>query len=337
MSDRMIVFGLGSSVNYAQKVSRHLDVALSEHVQKSFPDGENYLRSNVNVRGADVYVIESLYTDETTRVGEKFFDLLFFIGSLRDASAERITAVTPYLAYSRQDRKTESRAPINTKYVAEVLESVGVDRLLTMDIHNLSSFQNAFRIPTDNLEAKNLFVDYLCGGEEKHIDDPLKRGADDLVVLSPDVGGMGRCRRLRNSIEKRLGVENKIQLAYVDKERKGDKVEGSQIIGNVSGKRVLIHDDMIASGSTIQISCDAVESHGGEVWAVCCTHGFFTGEASKKLEKVKRLIVTDTIEPFRLDRDQWEGRLHVVSTAEMFAKAIRRIHEGSGSISELLK
>ena len=325
------------------QVASHLDQPLSPHVEKRFPDGESYLRSDVNVRGGDVYVIYSLYTDENQKAGEKIHDLLQFIGSLKDASAKKVTLVCPYLAYSRQDRKTESRAPIGTKYIAQQLESMGVNRLLTMDIHNLAAFQNAFRIPTDNLEVKNLFVDYLCGGYDRHglkitdcVEDPLENTPSELTIVSPDVGGMGRVRRMRNALEKRLKGCS-IKTAYVDKERAGDAVHGSEIVGDVEGRRCLILDDMIASGSTIQISMNAVENHGGDPWAVCATHGFFTGAATEKLEKVKKLIIADTIPPFRLPEDWQKNRLSVINTTKMTAQAIRRIHEGSGSISDLLK
>ncbi|MGH7127330.1 MAG: ribose-phosphate diphosphokinase, partial [Planctomycetaceae bacterium] len=157
------LFGLQGSQRFAQRVARYLDVPVSRHVEMHFADMEPYVRSDVNVRGTDVYIITSLYTDEEQSVGEKFTKLLFFIGSLADASARRITVVAPYLAFARQDRKTESRAPISIKYFAQCVEAVGADRILTMDVHNLSAMQNAFRIPTDNLEAKNLLADFLCG------------------------------------------------------------------------------------------------------------------------------------------------------------------------------
>ncbi len=344
------LFGLEGSRKFAQRVARYLDVPLSRHVERFFEDRETYVRSDVNVRACDVYVITSLFADQEQSVPEKLIKLLFFVGSLVDASARRITVVAPYLCYSRQDRKTESRAPISIKYLAKCLEAVGTDRVLTMDAHNLSAFQNAFRIPTDNLEAKNLLADYLCGVDcgrdsdgipqpvETCIAEPLCDNPENLVVLAPDSGGMGRAKRFRNALEQRLQLRNQIDVAYLDKERlNGSDVRGSKIIGNVSDKRVIILDDMISTGSTIRVCVEAVEKHKGEVWAACATHGLFVGKSNRNLDSVPRLVVTDTIRPFRLDAEKWAGRLFVIPTAMMFAQAIRRTHEEGGSISDLLQ
>lgn len=344
------LFGLNGSEKYAKQVAKYLDTPLSPHAEYFFSDKEFYVRSDENVRGCDVYVISSLYSDKHQSAGEKLMKLIFFIGSLVDASARRITVITPYLAFARQDRKTESRAPISIKYLAQCLESVGANRVITLDVHNLSALQNAFRIPTDNLEAKNLMVDYLCGVTgfmdddgnieitEPHIPNPLIENPKDLVVVSPDSGGMGRSKRFRNTLEERLGLENKIEVAYIDKERlSGGKVLGSKIIGNVKGKRAIILDDMIASGSTVSLAADAVQRHGGKIWAVCASHGMFVGKPDKNLKGIKRIIITDTISPFRLDYKKYEERLFVIPTTMMFARAIRRTHEEGGSISDLLK
>ena len=344
------LFGMEGSKKFSKKVAQFLDVPLSSHVEYYFSDKEPYIRSDVNVRGCDVYIICSLYTEPGESVGEKFTKLLFFVGSLVDASARRITVITPYLSYARQDRKTESRAPISIKYFAQCLEAMGVNRVLTMDVHNLSAFQNAFRIPTDNLESKNLLADFLCGvdsGEENNgvpqlvehsIPEPLMEMNEPLVVLAPDSGGMGRAKRFRYALEKRLKMVNNIDVVYLDKERlSGKKVRGSKIIGNVKKKQVIILDDLISSGSTVSVAAQAVEKHGGTVWGVCSTHGLFVGKVNKHLKHIKRVIVTDTIRPFRLASSKWKSRLFVIPTTRIFAQAIRRTHEEGGSISDLLK
>ena len=344
------LFGLEGSRPFAQRVARYLDVPVARLIEDWFADKEPYIRSDVNVRGCDVYVISSLYSDADQTVSEKFTKLLFFIGSLVDASARRITVVAPYLPYSRQDRKTESRAPISIKYFAQCIEAVGANRVLTMDVHNLSAMQNAFRIPTDNLEAKNLIADYLCGVDsgaesdgvpcpvDHHMAEPLVNSADELVVLAPDSGGLGRARRFRNALELRLGLQNQISVVYLDKERSSTgQVRGSKIVGDVSGRQVIILDDMISSGSTVALAADAVQQHGGEVWAICATHGMFVGRAKEHLANVGRILVTDTIVPFQVGGSPWDGRLTVIPTAMMFAQAIRRTHEEGGSISDLLK
>lgn len=337
---KLRVFGLGGSEDFAADVANKLDITLSPHVERRFDDGEIYVRSEENVRGCDVFVISSLYSDEKLSAGEKLTTLSFFIGSLTDASAGRVTVVSPYLAYARQDRKTESRAPITTKYVAKMLEAQGCSRLLTMDVHNLSSFQNAFRIPTDNLEAKLLFVDYLTGIDKRgnavaqRFPTALPK-PEEIVVLSPDSGGMSRARKFREGLEKRLKATNKISLAYFDKERlTGSEVRGDKIVGDVKGKHVIVLDDMISSGSTIHIATDAVTAYGGKIHAVCASHGLFIGKANDYLSNLP-VLVTDTIRPFRSDPTRMH--LHQVSTTALFASAVRRTHEDGGSISQLLE
>ena len=339
--NNLIVFGLNGSKSYAKKVCSHLDVNLSSNTEKYFDDGESYIKSDVNVREADVYIISSIYSDSKQTVNEKLVNLLWFIGSLRDASAGRITAIIPYMGYARQDRKTESRAPITTKYLSQVFKSVGLDRMLAIDIHNPSAFQNGFRIPIDNLDSFKLFTDYLCEEQESHtagIFDPpfLVKGMDDLVVLSPDIGGMTRSGFFQTALSNRLGVD--IPLAVFDKRRIDGQVHGSRIIGNVENKKVLIFDDMIATGSTISKAVEAVDKHGGRVIGVCATHGLFTGNANEALLKIDNLFITDTVPPWRLDLSRWNNKkLRIVPTFKLVAKAIRRTHEAGGSISDLLK
>ena len=316
------VFGLNASKEYAIKVADFLDAPLSPHVERNFDDGEPYIRSEVNVRGYDVFVIQSLYADERESVADKFMKLLFFINSLRDASARRITAVIPYFAYQRQDRKIISREGIYTKYTAQLMESVGVDRVLTMDVHNLAAFQCSFRIPTDHLECRNLFVQYFL----ENLKDPA-----NLTILSPDSGGIGRVRNLRNKLSHELGVE--IETASVDKTHEGNFIKANKVIGNIEGRRVIIYDDMFSSFKSVIEACSAVKEAGGEVEAAVATHGLFVGNAVENLSNFEKpVIVSDTI-PLRFG-----DRLQVVETTQFFAKAIRRIHEEEGgSISELLK
>jgi ribose-phosphate pyrophosphokinase len=320
------LFGMNATKKFAQQVADYLDVELSKHKEEYFPDHEPYVRSDVNVRGCDVYVIQSLYTDSTETVADKFIKLLFFIGSLYDASAARVTAIIPYLAFSRQDRKVSSRELIATKYVAKLLEAVNTDRLLTIDVHNLSALQNSYRIPTDNLEAKNLIVEYVL---DKYKDDP-----ENLVVLSPDSGGMGRAKRFRNSLAEKLKVE--VGLAYLDKTHTGRIIQGINIIGNVEKKSVIIIDDMISSGSTIVECKKAISSHGGTLWGACCTHGLFSGNANENLSSIDRIVVTDTIEPCGVNEEN-RKKLHIINTTKLFGQAIRRTHDQGGSISDLLR
>jgi ribose-phosphate pyrophosphokinase len=335
------IFGLNSSREFATSVGNEFKqitdnyrFRLIPHIEKEFDDGEPYLRAEENVRRCDVFVIQSLYSDQKCVDGEivgesiadKFVKLAFFIGSLRDASADRITAVIPYLGYSRQDRKVRSRDPVYTKYIPEQLEAVGTDRVLTMDVHNLSAFQNSFRLQTDNLEGKNLFADWVYG----KTDFPPEK----LSVLSPDSGGMGRSKRFRDALSKRFD-NAEISMTYLDKSRVGRKVERGEIVGDVEGKEIIILDDMISSGGTIKECQTAVDEAGGHVWAACATHGLFVGNAYENLSDLDRLVITDTVNPFSLNRKLPEN-LSVIPTARIFAQAIRRTHVGE-SISALLK
>jgi len=339
----VVIFGLDSSEAYAARVARHLDSTSSAITDQKFDDGEGYIKSNVNVRGKHVYVIHSLYSDGTDTAGGKLLKLYMFLCSLRDASAGTITVICPYMAYARQDRKTESRAPIATKYVAQLLEAAKIDRFITIDVHNLSAMQNSFRVPTDHLEAKNLIADFLCGGIasdglpiENHVPNPLADDPEGIVILSPDSGGLGRCRRFRNALEKRLKLSNKISVHTLDKERSENKVKGGKIDGDISNKKVIIFDDMISTASTMKLCIDTIEKQGGKLWAACASHGLFVGNASNHLKTTPRLIVTDTIPPFRMPKEDWSGRLFVIPTTKLVAQAIRRTYE-NGSISALLE
>jgi len=350
----LVIFGLNGSKGYAKKVANVCDTALSSHVEQSFEDGESYPKSNVNVRNADVYVIAGLYSDKQHSINEKLVNLMWFVGSLKDASAGRITVVSPYLGYMRQDRKTESRAPITTKYMGKVLASVGVDRILTIDVHSLAAFQNSFNMPADNLDTIRLFTDYLVGGEIENtsIDcfspNPLCENPDNLAVVSPDIGGITRMGILQTALQKRLNSvlktdKVKISFAVYDKRRveaestdteRKTEILGSQIIGDVKGKRVIIYDDMISSGKTIAKAYQAVEAAGGDPFVVCAAHPIFTGEAEKQLAGVKNIVVCDTVPVIR--QNAWGERLAVVSTTRFVARAIQRTHEEGGSLSDLL-
>lgn len=353
------LFGTDGTEEFAARVAKYLGQPLTQRTERLFSDAEPYIKSvggpSGNVRASDCYIISSLFSDDRQSVNDKFVKALFFAGSLKDASASRVTLVLPYLAYQRQDRKTESRAGIYTAYTAKLLAAMQVDRVITMDVHNLAATQSAMSMTVrfDNLEAKNLLADFICGGKDRDglqidrfLPEPLSESIDDdIVVLAPDSGGVGRAKRFRNALETRLKLSNKIPVVHLDKERKASgelTKRRAEVSGNVKGKRVIVYDDMIASGGTIQMCEQSVTENGGVVWAVCATHGLFTPgsdgtTASETLKNIPRLIVTDTVPPFRLPPSEWEGRLHICRTTDVFAEAIRRTHYEGGSISELLE
>lgn len=337
------IFGLDSSKDYATKVANHLGVNLSPLTEKFYEDGEPYVKSGPeysdsdcgNVRGHDVFVIQSLYSDQIETISDKFMKLCIFCGSLQDASSHEVIPIIPHLGWARQDRKTESRAPIATKYIAKMLESVGISRVLLFDAHNLAAEQNAFSVPLDNLEAKNLIADWCA------INLIAENRTKKIKVLSPDSGGLSRCERFRNALLKRLrdngvGIDD-IEIVIFDKVRVKGQVKGGRIIGDVNQADVIAFDDMISTGGTMEKATRAVEDHGGKVWAICATHGLFCGKANEIFARLDaKIVVTDTVEAFRLIEEN-KRKLYVVDTTKMVADAVRRIHSGTGSISELLR
>lgn len=334
---KMRIFALHASHGFGENVVRWLDKNLCEHQEEKFIDGEQYLRAKKNVRGKQVFVIQSLYSDEEESVTEKFTRLLFFIGSLRDASAKSITAVVPYAGFFRQDRKTESRAPITTKYVAQLLEAMGVKRFLTMDVHSPTAMQNAFRrcIP-DNLEATHLLVNAVCDkilDEEEHSSIPAR----DFTIVSPDEGGIKRALQAQKLISERLGRD--VGFAFVDKRHKAGTgtglITGNTIVGNVANMYSITWDDMISSGATMDLAANLVTDAKGTPWGIAAVHPLCVGEVNKNLANVGHIFTTDTIISGRLNADTLK-RTTVLSATRLFAQAIYRIKKGK-SISSLLE
>lgn len=336
------IFGLGKSKRYAEKVCKSVGVSLTTHTERVFDDGEVYIKSGPeyndadegNVRGHNVFVIQSLYSDGDESVNDKLVKLCFMCGSLKDASAHEVTPIIPHLGYARQDRKTESRAPISTKYVARMLESVGIDRALMFDCHNLAAEQNAFSVPIDNLEAKRLFASWCA---KRLYESPKIR------VLTPDSGGLSRCTRFRNALVEELrllGAEESaddIEVVIFDKVRVKGQIQGGRIIGDVDGADVIVYDDMISTGGTMKKACHAAINANARLHAICATHGLFVGNANEVFDDLDaKIVVTDTVDPFRLSKSN-RDKLEIISTTEMVASAIKRVHSGTGSISELLR
>ncbi len=320
-----LVFALNASRGFGEAVGSALGVSLSPHEEREFEDGEHKIRPTINLRNRDVFVIQSLYADAKQGVNDKLVRLLFFLGALKDASAARVTAVVPYLAYARKDAKTQTRDPVTTRYVAQLFESVGTDRVVTMDVHNLAAFQNAFRTRTDHLEAAKLFVAHFAS---------LLKAESRITVVSPDIGGMKRAERFRQALGHALGREPGI--AFLEKARAKGVMRTGRLVGDVAGTAIII-DDLISTGGTLRNAAAACRESGAAKVYAAATHGVFVGDAARLFSgaELDQVVVTDTIPPFRLDPDLVRGKLVIVSAAPMFAEAIRRIHEG-GSLVELL-
>lgn len=331
------IFALNSTREFGVSVSKHIGVELSRHEEKIFQDGESYGSSLENVRGKDVFVLHSLYSDANESINDKVIKMLIFIGSLKDASAGRITAVLPIYPYARQDRKTSSRAPITTKYIAELFESVGTRRILTMDAHNPTAIQNAFKINVDLLECAGLFANHIANEVENGKFGNVKHNS--LAVIS-DVGGMVRVRKFRKLLARKMKIdENDIDIACMDKLHKNNgEITAERIVGNVKEKHVIVLDDMISSGKTIWECAEASLKTGALTLSVCATHGLYVGNANDYLDHkfIDRIITADTIVPFRITNSNVKNKLTVLNTSKLFAQAILRTHREE-SISDLIE
>ncbi|MDH3289246.1 MAG: ribose-phosphate pyrophosphokinase [Betaproteobacteria bacterium] len=326
MNRAMVLFALKTSRDFGAKVAEQLQQPLGELEEREFEDGEHKARPLISVRGADVFVIHSLYGEPGQSANDKLCRLAFFIGALRDAACASVTAVVPYLCYARKDRKTKSRDPVTTRYVAQMLEAVGADRVVTLDVHNLVAFQNAFRCRTEHLEAAGLFVKHLAP----------KLDSDPVVVLSPDLGGVKRADYFRERLEKALN--RSVDSAFMEKKRSAGVVSGEAFVGDVAGKTVLVVDDMIAGGTTTRRAVEACAARKAKRVLALATHGLFMPGAETLFQQplLERIIVTDSVPPFRLAPEVIGDRLVVLDTAPLFAEAVSRIH-GGGSVVALLE
>ena len=310
------LFALNTSRDLGERVARALGSPLAPHEEREFEDGEHKARPLESVRGRDVFVVASLYGDARQSVNDKLVRLLFFLGALRDASAGRITAVIPYLCYARKDRRSKPRDPVSTRYVAGLLETVGAERVLTLDVHNLAAYENAFRIRAEHLQAKRLFVDEFVP----------RIGREPVVVVSPDVGGVKRAEDFRQALSRRLGRE--AGGAFLEKYRSAGVVSGEAVVGDIEGRVAIIVDDLISTGGTIARAVAACRSRGARAVYAAATHGIFVGEAARMVADsgLERLVITDSVPPFRLDPALVRDKVTVLDTAPLFAEAIRRLH-----------
>lgn len=326
IDDEPVLFVLEASRAFGERVSSRLGLPLAAHEERGFEDGEHKTRPLVNVRGRDVYVIHSLYGDERQSGNDKLCRLLFFIGALKDAAAARVTAVVPYLAYARKDRKSQPRDPVTTRYVAAMFEAVGADAVMTMDVHNLAAYQNAFRCRAEHLEANSLFVAHFA---------PLLQ-AGDIVVVSPDAGGIKRAEQFRQRLGQRL--DKPVGAAFAEKHRSKGIVSGDLLVGDVMGKQAVIIDDLISTGTTLARTAKACRERGAVKVFAAASHGLFMKGADAALadNALDGIVVTDTVPPFRLPEGAAKDKLTVLDSTAMFAEAIRRLHDG-GSIVELLR
>lgn len=314
--DRPALFSLETGRPLLERIGQQLDVPPGEFEEREFEDGEHKIRPLESVRGRDVYLVQSLYGDDDLTVNDRLVRTLTFLGALRDAGAARVTMMAPYLCYARKDMRTKPRDPLTNRYVASLFESVGIDRMVAVDIHNPAAYENAFRIPTLHLTAAPSIGEQLAG----------EVGDRELVVVSPDTGGVKRAERFRQRFDERL--DRPIGRAFVEKFRSGGEVRGGTVVGDVEDRVAVIVDDLVSSGGTLARAAAASLDGGATTAYAAATHGVFSTGATETLgdSELERVVITDTIPPERVASEQLREYLDVVDCAPLLASAIRRLH-----------
>ena len=325
MQNNFKLFTFESSKDFAASIANHLNISLGRIKERDFEDGEHKARPLENVRNRDVFVIQNLYKDNQLSINDKLVRLLFFIGALKDASARSVNAVVPYLCYSRKDRKTKSRDPVTTKYVANLLKSVGLDRIITVDVHNLQAYQNAFQLTAEHLEARIPFVEHIHSRIQKN---------DEITVMSPDVGGVKRANHFKNYLEQVLNKP--VKLGLMEKERSMGKVTGEMVVGEYEDRTIIIVDDLVSSGTTLARAAKAAKEKGAKKVYAMVTHGIFVGNANEIIADphLDKLFITNTLPPFRLKETIIREKVEVVDISGFIANAIKIILSG-GSLVDL--
>ncbi len=307
----MVVFGGTSNAPLAQEICAVLGSSLGRALVTTFKDQETRVRIEENVRGADVFVIQSTCSP----VDHHIMELLMMIDALRRASADRVTAVVPYYGYAKQEKKKAGREPISAKLVANLIATAGADRVVALDLH-AAAIEGFFDIPVDHLRANPIMADSFR----------RRLGHDDIVVVSPDSGGVSRAL----DFSLRVGGH----LAIIAKQRpQPDQAEVLEMVGDVRGRTTVIVDDMISTGGTLIEAAEMLMERGAAEVYACATHGILAGDAADLIQHspIKEVITTNTI-PLQVDKQG--DKIHQISVAPLLAEAIRRIHRRE-SVSEL--
>ncbi|RPI45797.1 MAG: ribose-phosphate pyrophosphokinase [Betaproteobacteria bacterium] len=318
-----MLFALNASRALGLRVAEALGASLAAHEERDFEDGEHKVRPLDCVSGRDVYVVQSLYGEAGQSVNDKLVRLLFLLGAIRDAGAARVTALVPYFAYARKDARTQPNDPLTTRYVAQLIEALGVDCVLALEVHNPAAFQNAFRIRAEHLSCTGAFAALLASRTDQNV-----------VVVSPDPGGFKRADQLRLSLGRRLGRE--VGLALMEKRRAHGKMTAGRLVGEVAGMTAIIVDDIVASGGTLAAAAAACRAQGAKDVVAAAAHGLFVSPANQVLatDAISRILVTDSVPPFRLDAETFRDRIEIVSIAPLIAQAVGRLNSG-GSLADL--
>ncbi|HTO65974.1 MAG TPA: ribose-phosphate diphosphokinase [Bradyrhizobium sp.] len=323
--DRLRLFSLHGTEVLGEKIAHALGCGLAAVEERSFEDGEHKVRPLEAVAGCDVYVMHSLHGGPDESPNDKLCRLLFLTGALKDAGAARVTAITPYLCYARKDRRTKANDPVTIRYLATMFEAIGVDAVVTLEVHNEAAFENAFRCPSVALSTAPLLI------------ARIKEIAADrsISVVSPDLGGGKRADLLREVLAKALG--RPIGKGFVEKHRSSGVVSGDLFAGDVANSLCVIVDDLISSGGTLVRAAKAARAHGAEEVIACVAHGLFMKGAETTLADpaIERIIATDSVPPFRLPPGPVRDKLEIISAAPLLAETVRRLHQDE-SLTDLL-
>jgi len=306
-----MIFSGSSNPDLAKEVCAYVGVREAKITISKFIDGEIHLKSEENVRGKEVFVIQS-----TNPPAENIIELLIIIDALRRASAEKITVIIPYYGYARQDRKTQAREPITAKLLANLITTAGANRVINIDLH-AGQIQGFFDIPSDNLTASLFFAQYM-----------KSKKLSNIIVVSPDIGGVNRAKQFGTLLDADLAICSK------NREEK-DKVESITLIGDVREKCAILIDDIISTGGTLVKASEEVKRRGAEKIYACATHGLFTGEALTLINAspIDEVVVTNTV---KIDKEKLEkcDKIKVISIAQLIGEAILRV-SARRSLSEL--
>lgn len=319
----MQIFDLTSHPKLGRDIADAAGHPLAAHEARAFAGGQHKLRPLVSVRGEDVFVIAGLHAMNGLTVNDHLVRLLFFIATCRDHGAARVTAVVPWLPYARKDRVTKARDPVSSRYVAQLFEAVGTDILVTVDVHNLSAFQNGFRCKTINLDTLRLF--------SREVADHA--GEAPITILSPDFGGAKRAELLRQAVE--LVRNEPAGFALVEKHRSAGSIGGGLFAGEVADHDVWVVDDMIESGETMLRAADACRLRGARSVHLLATHTFCDAAGLQRLVQpdIASLTVTDTVGPILPASP--DTRLRILGVGAIVGQCLARIHSGQ-AISPVL-
>lgn len=314
------LFALSESHDLGLAVAASAGLAVTPLEERRFESGEFKLRPLESVRDRTVFIVESLAGDEAVPTAERLVRLLFLLSGLKDAGATRRVALVPYLAYARKERRTQLRDPVNTRYVAQLLETAGLDRLIALDVHNPAALDNSFRIPVDHLSAMPMMAAHLA----------RQLGAAPLTVVSPDVGGIKRAQLFRELLQRQL--EREVEIAFIEKRRARDIVSSGMLVGDVARRDVIVIDDLCASGGTLVRAADLCRRSGAAAVHATVTHAPLPGGLAALLSaaSLTSILVTDSVGPGPAAAHAAAAgdKLTVLAVGPLFGEAVRRMLDG---------